>query len=65
MYKNWKYGLFIVVTGLVILIPIIGFSQPVDPPDPDIPIDGGIGFLIAGGAAFGIKKVLDINKKKK
>lgn len=65
MNKNWRYGFLIVAIGLAILIPIIGFSQPIDPPDPDIPIDGGIGFLIAGGAAFGIKKVLDISKKKK
>jgi len=28
-----------------------------------VPIDGGIGFLIAAGAALGAKKVLQRNKK--
>ena len=29
-----------------------------------VPIDGGISLLFAAGAAFGIKKVADKNKKK-
>ncbi len=31
--------------------------------DPDIPIDGGVGILVAAGVAYGIKKVRDQRKK--
>ncbi len=31
--------------------------------DPDAPIDGGIGLLIAAGAAYGYKKIRDQRKK--
>ena len=48
------------------LLSFISIAQPGDPGgDPDIPIDGGVGLLMAAGAAFGIKKVHDFNKKKK
>lgn len=30
--------------------------------DPDVPIDGGIGLLLFAGAAYGIKKVREMNK---
>ena len=33
-------------------------------PPPCIPIDGGVGFLIAAGIAYGIKKINDIHKTK-
>jgi len=50
---------------VLLLISVSLWGQPIDPPDPRIPIDGASGFLIAAGAAFGIKKILDLNKKKK
>ncbi len=31
----------------------------------EIPLDGGIGFLAAAGAAFGVKRVRDMQNKKK
>jgi hypothetical protein len=31
---------------------------------PDVPIDGGISFLIAAGAAYGAKKIRDGRRKK-
>ena len=34
-------------------------------PPPCIPIDGGITFLIAAGAAYGAKKIVDARKKNK
>ena len=34
-------------------------------PPPCIPIDGGIGLLLAAGALFGIKKTIDLSKNKK
>ena len=52
-----------------LLLNVFAMAQPGDPGgDPDqgvIPIDGGVGFLIAAGAAFGAKKVFDISKKGK
>jgi len=38
---------------------------PVCWPPPCIPIDGGIGFLMAAGAAYGAKKLSDYRKKSK
>jgi len=37
-------------------------SFPDNPGDPDAPIDGGVGFLIAAGLGFGLKK---LNSRKK
>ncbi|MDO8998198.1 MAG: hypothetical protein Q7W45_00425 [Bacteroidota bacterium] len=34
-------------------------------PPPCIPIDGGVTFLIAAGAAYGAKKLIDARKKNK
>ncbi|MEL6559192.1 MAG: hypothetical protein AAFQ94_13465 [Bacteroidota bacterium] len=36
-------------------------AQPPNPPA--TPIDGGLGLLLAGGAAYGIKKVRDHRKR--
>ncbi len=35
------------------------------PPSACIPLDGGIGFLLLAGVAYGGKKVYDISKDKK
>jgi len=35
-----------------------------DPPDDDIPVDGGLSLLLAAGVGYGAKKLRD-NKKKK
>lgn len=37
------------------------FGQPGAPPA--TPIDGGLSLLLAGGAAYGIKKIKDARKK--
>ena len=37
------------------------FGQPGAPPA--TPIDGGLGLLLAGGAAYGVKKIRDFRKK--
>jgi len=61
----------------VLMINIIAFAQPpggpppggaggTNPPcwDPEcIPIDGGVGFLIAAGAVIGVKKIRDHRKQ--
>jgi hypothetical protein len=41
-----------------------GASPPSCWPPPCVPIDGGLGFLIAGGMLFGIKKALGFKRKK-
>jgi len=38
---------------------------PCFPPGNCVPIDGGLGFLLLAGAAYGSKKVYDISKKEK
>ena len=44
-------------------IPMMTFAQ--GPPDPnDVPIDGGIGFLLAAGAVYGVKKYRDGKMKR-
>jgi hypothetical protein len=61
----------------VLMINIIAFAQPpggpppgggggTNPPcwDPEcVPIDGGLGFLIAAGAVLGVKKIRDYKKQ--
>jgi len=40
-------------------------AQPGDPgEDPDTPIDGGVGVLIAAGLGYGLKKIRDERKRK-
>ena len=40
-------------------------GNPDDPGgDPDAPIDGGVGILVAAGVIYGIKKIKDDRKKK-
>lgn len=47
------------VAVLAILLPALAAAQPSMPQSPGIPIDGGISLLIAGGAAYGAKKLRD------
>ena len=37
---------------------------PTEPPPAEIPIDGGASFLVAGGVAYGLKKLRDHRKKR-
>ena len=42
----------------------LAIAQPGDPGgDPDVPIDGGIGFLLAAGALYGVKRIYDVKKQ--
>ena len=45
----------IISLGLL-LVSVAAIAQP---PPPATPIDGGLGVLLAGGVAYGVKKVLD------
>lgn len=42
------------ITGIM-FVTVIGavIAQPVDPPDPDIPITGGILYLLLAGIGYG------------
>lgn len=55
LYIKFTLSLLGVFSAFVLL------AQP--PPPPATPIDGGLGLLLAGGAAFGIKKIYDARKK--
>jgi len=70
-----KYIISLIIIAIAIFVPALMFGQPFDPPggtggggpitDPaGVPIDGGLGFLIAAGVAYGGKKLRDKRKKK-
>jgi len=66
MKNYWK---MIVVPGvlfaLLALLPTLCMAQLGDPAvDPDAPIDGGVGVLLAAGIGYGIKKYRDAGKRK-
>ena len=46
---------------LIILIPVWAMAQPGMPNNPT-PIDGGLGLLLAAGAAYGVRQKLRKNK---
>lgn len=54
--------IFIFKNGNAIKPPPGGANPPCWPP-PCVPIDGGLGLLIACGAIYGGKKVYDLSKK--
>lgn len=58
---------FLIFFAILIIAPIFTESliaQPPPPPTPEpIPIDGGLGFLLAAGMAYGAKKLNDKRKK--
>ena len=64
MFKNFIKSGGILLVGFGMLLSISVFAQPVDPPEPDVPIDGGISLLIAAGALYGSKKIYDARRKK-
>lgn len=60
-----KQIVFITLIAIIILAPVLMNSAIAQPPNPTaepIPIDGGLGFLIAAGMAYGAKKLY--NKEK-
>ena len=62
-YLNW-----VILTNacfvVLMLLPSIAYCQIGDPlGDPDAPVDGGLGILIAAGVGYGIKKARDSRKK--
>jgi len=58
-------GFILMITLLITYTPGLLAQMPGNPGgDPDeIPVDGGLGVLIAAGVAYGAKKVYDKRKK--
>ena len=68
MSKSSRILLFLFSLLFLILVPGLVSAQnsPGDPcVDPNLycPVDGGLGFLIAAGIGYGVKKVRDAQKK--
>lgn len=56
--KFFTISSFLMIT--LSLMPYTSYAQLGDPgEDPDAPIDGGLGFLVAAGVGYGIKKYRD------
>lgn len=65
---------FVVIISVVCLLEVHAAGPPGPPggggdppcwPPPCVPIDGGIGFLLAAGLAYGAKRALGSFKKEK
>jgi hypothetical protein len=54
--RKHPFVLAVLVLGLL-MTPLVGWSQPGPPIDPDVPISG-IEFLLGGGALMGIRHLL-------
>jgi hypothetical protein len=58
-----KYTLII----CLFLMAVNAYAQQGDPGmpggDPDVPIDGGVGLLLLAGAAYGVKKIKDNDRR--
>ncbi len=51
-----KTAIFLFSTAILLIAPAVLFAQPSPPPGGPVPLDGGIGILLAAGAAYGVKK---------
>jgi hypothetical protein len=47
----------------VLLSSYAAIAQPDPGDDPDVPIDGGVSFLLIAGTAYGAKKIHENRKK--
>ncbi len=65
LYKHLftTFFLLLIFTGFPSLVHAQIIDPGCDPLDPYCPIDGGIGFLLAAGAAYGLKKIRNSLKK--
>jgi len=60
--KNLTFALSLAVVAFLSILST-AFAQSAPPP-PAVPLDGGVTFLIAAGAALGVKKLLDLKRRK-
>ncbi len=65
LLKNLFLLFFVLLTNVILSAPPPPpAGSPGCWPPPCIPVDGGIGFLIAAGAAYGVKKLYNTRQKK-
>ena len=69
MKQNVKWLTMLAIMLIVfICLPSLVQAQFPNCPDPtvdcNVPIDGGLSFLIAAGVVYGVKKIRDSRKKK-
>lgn len=58
--------LVLMLAAIILYMPSLIAQMPGGPggdPDSEIPIDGGLGLLVAAGIAYGAKKAYDKRKK--
>jgi len=58
----------IAILALYIALPNLAHATPPDPggdPDTGVPLDGGLGILVAAGIGFAAKKIRDTKKNNK
>jgi hypothetical protein len=63
-----KVFYLMLVLAICLIAPSVLLAQgppPPPPPPADVPIDGGVGLLIAAGVGYGVKKVRDHRKKQR
>jgi len=62
--KSKLYKIIGIMSVIMILSLPVKAQDDFDPPEDDIPVDGGITLLLAAGVGYGAKKLRD-NKKMK
>ena len=55
--RSYTIFILLIIFSLAPLFIETASAQPPPPPPVDIPIDGGLGFLLAAGIAYGAKKL--------
>ena len=50
--------------GSMVLLANTAFAGPPIPPDPGVPVDGGLSILIAAGVGYGVNKLRKNNSNK-
>ena len=54
------YAIFFLLAFISVLVRAQGNGPGLPGDDPDVPLDGGVGFLLAAGIAYGIKKTREL-----
>lgn len=59
-----RYIKFLATAAILVVVSHMAHAQPAPPANPAaVPIDGGLGLLLAAGAGLGLKKTWDQKKK--
>ena len=64
MNKFLPFRLLLLIISFLWVPVLVSAQDPGDPAgDPDIPLDGGVGILVAAGIGYGYKKYRNARKK--